>query len=632
MALRLAIFITALDRGLNNIAKADTLVGKLTATVKSFGVAAASLAAIEFAEFAADSVRTFATFDRTIRQAAAVMATSTSEMSGNFEALEARSRELAQTTVFTATEIGQAFFFLGQAGLSLEESLVAVDAVLDLAQIGMIELGEASDIVTDIMAGMGISVERLDETVDILTATFTNANTNISQLGTAFSKIGPLAANLGIDITEVSAAIGVLSSAGIKGEEAGTAIRNIFLRLLNPSREATRVLATVGITAEQVAAGVFSLEDILRILKDGLDSGALAADDIAKIFQARATPAVLALANSLDDTEQGFAAFTDTLEQSGGKAEEVVGFINDSAAFAFDRWRAFVEDLKIEMGEALIPTVINLIETLRDNREEILAVFLAIGSMLGRLGVLVPLIVTVATAFNDLFQIMDDAGVFSGLERVVAGLVGVLESLGPLLPFIVLGLIAWLSPLTTIIILVGILGPLLEVLLNAIAFLIRGIINTVLWAGKLISIFLEVNGAAGAWREGVRDLGIEIGKMVAWLKKAWEWVVKLGEGLADNKVGDFLKAVGGGIKTVFTTTPGFQRGVRGKARGGEFIGPMHGGEDFEIANPRLGQTLGGGTGGGPMIGTVVNNFTVLQPDPIQMEQATRKHLRRLSRR
>ncbi len=53
-----------------------------------------------------------------------------------------------------------------------------------------------------------------------------------------------------------------------------------------------------------------------------------------------------------------------------------------------------------------------------------------------------------------------------------------------------------------------------------------------------------------------------------------------------------------------------------------------------IINPRLGQTLAGAgiAEAAPRIGAVNNTFNVINPDPIMMERATRRYLRRLDLR
>jgi TP901 family phage tail tape measure protein len=650
----------------------------------------AALAAIELAEFATDAVKVFANFDRTIRSAAAVMAESTGDMVGNFNALELAARQLAVTTVFTATEIGEAFFFLGQAGLSLEESLIAVDSVLDIAQIGMIGLGQAADIVTDIMASMGIAAEEVAGVTDILTKTFTDANTSISALGTAFSKIGPLAANLGIDITEVSAAIGVLSSAGIKGEEAGTAVRNIFLRLLNPSRDAQAVLDKVGLTASDVASGMFSLEQILVILKDALDDGTIAINEISEIFQARATPAVLALANSLDDGTDGFAAFVDKLEEAGGTAEDVTDFINESAAFAFDRWRAAVENLKIELGEALVPIVIQFIEMIRENQDTIITFIEVIARLVISLEALIPVIDALLIGIIEMFTLMDDLGIIQGFVDVLIRLAEVITDLGPTLPIVLIALLAWISPLFAIILVIGFFSDEILLLIDGIEALVRGIITAIDWVISLGDIVVAAVDKIASFVRGIINLGLWMivaikilgavqgfQALVGWLDLAFHTIqgviasiILLGQLIKDeflesevgkllagflNLVGDALDwinenldkierrvdrvtaAIETGVQVVSDlsgTSPseaGFQRGLSARVKQtGAFIGPLHAGEAVEITNPLLGQTPNRAEG--PAIGTVNNVFNVANPDPLLMEQATRKYLRRLRHR
>jgi len=406
-SLKLRIVVSVIEKNFRSFDKAGAKLGRLTAKT---GLATGALLGLGTAfaglRLASDAIQTFASFEEAIVRAAAVMPNGIQAM----QRLEDTARELGRTTVFTATEVATGLFFLGQAGLSVEDSLTAIPDVLALAQIGMIDLGLASDIATDTMASFGLKAKDLQRVVDVMTLTFTSSNTSISQMGTAFSKIGPIAAELGITIEEAAAAVGVLSSRGLKGEEAGAALRNIFLRLLNPTFESAKLLDTLGLSIEDVTSGMLDFEDILRALQAGMEAGMITTADIATIFQARATPAVLALVSSLDEAESGFVAFNAALENSQGEAGALQAVLETTTDFAIKRFQAAMEDLKIELGRALAPVFEDLLDVIIDNRQAFLDMIDSVRRMTPQFARLVPLVGGFLRNMSELFLELEASG------------------------------------------------------------------------------------------------------------------------------------------------------------------------------------------------------------------------------
>ncbi|MCH7985481.1 MAG: phage tail tape measure protein, partial [Acidobacteria bacterium] len=149
-----------------------------------------------------------------------------------FDQLREQAMKLGKTTQFSASEAAAGMAFLAQAGFDANQIVKAMPATLDLAAAANIGLAEAADIVSNVMSGMGIAVEDLGGTVDIMTAAFTSANTDLTQLGQAMKFAGPVASDFGLSIAETAGALSLLGNAGIQASMAGTSLRNILNRLV----------------------------------------------------------------------------------------------------------------------------------------------------------------------------------------------------------------------------------------------------------------------------------------------------------------------------------------------------------------------------------------------------------------
>ena len=107
----------------------------------------------------------------------------------SFDYLMDKSREFARQTEYDADDVAQAYQYMAMAGWSVEQSTESMLGVLNLASIGMVDLGMASDIVTDAMTSFKNTGITSTEFVDIFAKTITIANTNVEMMGECFAHV-----------------------------------------------------------------------------------------------------------------------------------------------------------------------------------------------------------------------------------------------------------------------------------------------------------------------------------------------------------------------------------------------------------------------------------------------------------
>jgi len=125
--------------------------------------------------------------------------------------------------------------YLGMAGLDTNEILEATPQMLSLASAGAMDLAVAADISTNVLSGFNLEISDLAHVSDVLAQAAASSNTSVEQLGYAMAYVGPVASSAGLSIEETTAAIQVLSNAGIQGTMAGTALRGALTSLLSPT-------------------------------------------------------------------------------------------------------------------------------------------------------------------------------------------------------------------------------------------------------------------------------------------------------------------------------------------------------------------------------------------------------------
>lgn len=190
----------------------------ITDAMKKAG--AAATAAFSVAMGAA--VKVGMDFESGMSQVAATMGITTTEIasgSKEFEALSQAAKNAGATTQFSATQASEALNYLALAGYDAEKSITALPTVLNLAAAGGIDLGYASDMVTDSMSALGLETNQLEGFVDQLAKTSQNSNTNIAQLGEGILTVGGTAKDLAGGTVELNTALSILADNGVKGAE-----------------------------------------------------------------------------------------------------------------------------------------------------------------------------------------------------------------------------------------------------------------------------------------------------------------------------------------------------------------------------------------------------------------------------
>ena len=147
-------------------------------------------------------------------------------------------------------------------GYSVDDMVSALPATLSLAIAGNTSLAETCDIVSDAMTGMQMSSKRTGEFADIMASTTSSANTNISLMGETLKYVSPVAGAMGIDMKDLSVAIGLVGNAGVKGSQAGTALRAGLTNLVKPTKEMQKAMDKYGIELKKNEDGSINYEGL----------------------------------------------------------------------------------------------------------------------------------------------------------------------------------------------------------------------------------------------------------------------------------------------------------------------------------------------------------------------------------
>jgi TP901 family phage tail tape measure protein len=251
-------------------------------------------------------------------------------------------QRLGRETRFTATQVSEGALFLVRAGFSFQEAGQGLHSVLNLAAIGAMDLARASEIAADVSRAFRLEALSLNRVVDVLAVVAVSANTSVESLGYALSFASPVAASLGVSLEHVTAALGVLANAGIKGTTAGTAMSRIMDSLARGTELTARTLNNYGLSLADTDVSARGLLEVLATLEGVL----ISTGDAALIFGVRGGRAMLALMNQGTKVVE---EFTEKTEKAALASSLMMEKMEDNLIGVLLKLKSAFEDLAIAL-------------------------------------------------------------------------------------------------------------------------------------------------------------------------------------------------------------------------------------------------------------------------------------------
>ena len=272
-----------------------------------------------------DTVKTYMDFEAQMKKVQAISGAS----GADFEALTAKAKEMGAATQFSATESAQALEYMAMAGWKTDDMLGGISGIMDLAAASGEDLGRVSDIVTDALTAFGLQASDSAHFADVLAQASSNSNTNVSMMGMTFKYVAPIAGALKYSIEDVGTAVGLMASVGIKGEQAGTSLRAMMTRLVDPPKEAGSAMDRLGITVKNADGTMKPFRQTMKDLRStfaGL-TDAEKAEAASAIAGQEAMSGFLAIVNA---SEADFDKLTASIDNAEGAAGNMAKTVNDN--------------------------------------------------------------------------------------------------------------------------------------------------------------------------------------------------------------------------------------------------------------------------------------------------------------
>lgn len=300
-------------------------------------------------------VDSFAEFQSQMSTVQAISGASGQEM----DALAEKARYMGATTAFTAAQAAQALEYMAMAGWKTGDMLGGLEGVMNLTAASGESLGATADIVTDALTAFGLAAADSARFADVLAAASSNSNTNVAMMGETFKYAAPVAGALGYSIEDVALAIGLMANAGIKGSQAGTALRGTLTNLAKPSDDVLWYMEELGVSMTDSAGQTRSLSELMDVLRDRFSAltEAQQAEYAAGIAGKEAMSGLLAIVNA---SEADYQKLTEAITASSGAAREMSEIRLDNLQGQMTLLSSAADGLKLAVGEQLTPVLTDL--------------------------------------------------------------------------------------------------------------------------------------------------------------------------------------------------------------------------------------------------------------------------------
>ena len=272
--------------------------------------------------------------------------------------------------------------------------------ILNLAAASGESLANTSDIVTDALTAFGLKAEDSSHFADVLAKTSSSANTNVSLMGETFKYVAPLAGTLGFSVEDTALAVGLMANAGIKGSQAGTALKTAIANLASPTDSMKEQMKKLGISITDTNGSVKPLITILEELrtKFGKLSSAQQSAAASTIFGKESMSGMLAIINASDSD---FNSLYENIKNADGAAKDMADTMQDNLQGDLTTLSSVLEGVGIKVSEVLEPALRDIVEAINDLfswlkglDDEITNIIVIIGTVVAAIG---PLLVVIGT-------------------------------------------------------------------------------------------------------------------------------------------------------------------------------------------------------------------------------------------
>ncbi len=378
LILKLGVNARDFDRGLGASMRKFKQFG---ANTKKLGRSLTKSLTLPLVAIGASSFKVAAEFEQSMLKVKAVSGATGAE----FKALENDALRLGSATRFSASEVSALQLEFAKLGFTSDEITKVTEATLALAQASDSDLATAAEVAGSTLRAFGLDASETQRVTDVMASSFSSSALDMSLFKDSMKFVAPVAKAAGLSLEETSAMLAALANNGIKGSQAGTALRRIIQELGTGS----------GTVSEKIAA----------LNESGLNLTS-SFDEVGR----SASSALLVLGNSIGDV----GTLTSQFEGAEGAAGSMAATMDSGAVGGIKAMQSAIEGAQIAIGKSLAPTITKIVDKIAElaqrfsaldqGTKDMIITIAAVAAAIGPLMVILPTLISgIGTALGALF-------------------------------------------------------------------------------------------------------------------------------------------------------------------------------------------------------------------------------------
>lgn len=349
------------------------------------------------------------------------------------KAMSDQALKLGKATVFSAGEAAQAQLELAKAGMDVAKTMDAMPGVLDLAAAGNVELAYAAKLTAGALNAFSLDAKESTRVANLLAAAANASAADIQDLALGFAQGGFAFAAAGQQVDDLAASLALLTNVGLKGTDAGTALKNMFTQLYGPTAKAKDVMKQYNIEIFDAQGNMKPLADIIDIFNRQL--GNLSQQQrLAVLDTILLSDGMKAMIPLMEAGKDGFLKMKDAVNEQGA-ASNVANARMKGLAGAIEYFKGTLDSLMIETALPWLNTLSDIIRKTADwiakfgeldpVLQRNIVVFAALAAALGPVLIYTGLLVSSLGSLIKLFSLL-----FNPIAMIAFGIGALVIALG----------------------------------------------------------------------------------------------------------------------------------------------------------------------------------------------------------
>ena len=389
---------TDLEKGFNKIGKAFSNFGSLATKSLTVPIVASTTAMGLASKKAIE-------FDNGMREVLTLLPELGNE---SFEKLKNQALSFSKDIGKAPEETVEALYQALSAGIPRENVFEFLKTAGEASIAGVSDLETSVDGLTSVTNAYGSEILNAQKASDIMFQTVKLGKTDFTQLSNSLFNVIPIASAIGVQFEDIGAAIAAMTAQGVPTSVATTQIRQSLVELNKEGSVAYETFKQIsGESFKDFISGGGNLQEALQMMSDYAEK---TGKEVTSMFSSvEAGNAVLALSGK---NASKFKDYLDQVRNSVGAASEAFKKIDDGAARQFERLKAELSALVIELGNNALPLINeSFIPLFRDT--------------------LVPIIDDAIKTISSLIKAFNNLP--APLQATTVGIIGITAGLGPAL-------------------------------------------------------------------------------------------------------------------------------------------------------------------------------------------------------